>query len=76
MPETLVEFFNNELSECPPDVIDTILQNEFNNYNDIITKKKLFQSLACQGNNNVFERVREEVDNLKEKTLRSVDEDM
>jgi hypothetical protein len=47
MLKTLVEFFNDEVSECPTDVIDTILQNQFNNYNDIITKMRLFQSIAC-----------------------------
>ncbi|MDR0800190.1 MAG: hypothetical protein LBN01_01485, partial [Endomicrobium sp.] len=53
MPESLIESFYNELSECPPDIKDTILQ-QFNNYNDIITKKKLFQSIVYPRNKNVF----------------------
>jgi hypothetical protein len=76
MPKTLLEFFNKEVSECPTDVIDTILQNQFNNYNDIIAKKKLFQSIACQRNNNVFEKLKKEIENLNEETLSNVDEDM
>jgi hypothetical protein len=73
MPKTLLEFFNKEISECPTDVIDTILQNQFNNYNDIITKEKLFQSIACQQNNNVFEKLKKEIENLNEETLSNVD---
>ena len=75
MPEPLIKFFNNELSGCPPNIKDIILQ-QFNNYNDIMTKKKLFQCIAYPKNKNVFKKLREIIEDLNIEELSNIDGDI